>query len=84
MTYEMLIELGGFITMMIAIVNPLMKLNTNIAKLDNTFISTVSKIEDVKKMTDAQELRLQNCEQKIIKIETELEDYERRIAKLEK
>ena len=84
MSYEMLIGLGGVITMMISIITPLIKLNTNITKLNATINNTIQKIEDVKKMTEAQELRLQNAEQKIVKIETELEDHERRIVKLEK
>lgn len=84
MSYEILIGVGSFVVMMITVVTPIMRLNTNITKLNDTLTNTVQKIEDVKKMTDAQELRLQSAEQKIVKIETDIEDHERRITKLEK
>lgn len=84
MSYELVIGLGAFVTMMITIVTPLMRLNTNITKLNETINNTVQKIEDVKKLTDSQEIRLQAAEQKIVKIETDIEDHERRITKLEK
>lgn len=84
MSYEILIGVGSFIVMMITIVTPLVKLNTSITKLNDTLQNTIQKIDDVKRMTDAQELRLQASEQKIVKIETDIEDHERRLTKLEK
>ena len=84
MSYEILIGIGSFIVMMITVVTPIMKLNTSITKLNDTLHNAMQKIDDVKKMTDAQELRLQASEQKLVKIETDIEDHERRITKLEK
>lgn len=84
MSYEILIGIGSFIVMMITVVTPIMKLNTSITKLNDTLHNAMQKIDDVKKMTDAQELRLQASEQKIVKIETDIEDHERRLTKLEK
>ena len=84
MSYEILIGIGSFIVMMITVVTPIMKLNTSITKLNDTLHNAIQKIDDVKKMTDAQELRLQASEQKLVKIETDIEDHERRITKLEK
>lgn len=84
MSYEILIGFGSVIVMLITIVTPLVKLNTSITKLNDTLHNAMQKIDDVKKMTDAQELRLQVSEQKIVKIETDIEDHERRLTKLEK
>lgn len=84
MSYEILIGVISFIVMMITVVTPIMKLNTSITKLNDTLHNAMQKIDDVKKMTDAQELRLQSAEQKIVKIETDIEDHERRLTKLEK
>jgi Tfp pilus assembly protein PilN len=84
MTIELLISLLGLVGSLFVIVGPIIKLSNNIAILDTTIKNTLQKLDDVKKMTDQQEIQLKEHEQKIIKNTTTIEDHERRITKLEK
>ena len=77
MSDQMILEIGGFLVILVTLVKPMMNINTNMTELSTTVKQIKEMIQEVKDRVEAHGKELDDAKEKLI-------DHEARIKQLEK